>query len=182
VDVRVIAATHRNLADMVNRGEFRKDLWFRLNVFPIHLPPLRQRREDIPEIAVHIARLKARDMNLAFQPRFAPEAMDQLRSYEWPGNIRELQNIIEHRLILSGSSPLSFPDLSRFLPDGPGQSPPNEASGSFMPMDTLVADHIREALRMTDGKIYGPGGAAELLRLNPSTLQGKMRKYGIPKP
>lgn len=181
VNVRVITATHRNLAGMVDRGEFRKDLWFRLNVFPIHLPPLRDRTEDIPEMAVHIASLKAREMNLPFQPLFTPQAMGQLKAYTWPGNVRELQNIIEHRLIISGGTPLSFSDLIRFQ-TGESLTGETGAGGeSFKSMDDLISDHIREALRICGGKIYGPGGAAELLGLNPSTLKGKMRKYHIGK-
>jgi transcriptional regulator with GAF, ATPase, and Fis domain len=181
VDIRVITATHRDLANMVNQGTFRKDLWFRLNVFPIYLPPLRERLEDIPEMSAHIATLKAKEMNLPFQPRFAPEAMKQLKAYGWPGNIRELQNIIEHKLIISGSSLLSFPDLIRFQTGEPIRKKVSENSDQFKSIHDLISEHIREALRISEGKIYGPGGAAELLGLNPSTLQGKMRKYQIRK-
>ena len=180
-NIRVITATHRNLPHMINQGRFRKDLWFRLNVFPIHLPPLRERREDIPELAAHITTVKAREMNLASPPPFAAEAMGQLQAYDWPGNIRELQNIIEHRLIITGQSPLSFPDLIRFKAIKSDRDPVTTDAEPFPQIHDLITDHIQKALNITNGKIYGPGGAAELLGLNPSTLKGKMRKYHIEK-
>ncbi len=177
IDARVIAATHKNLSEMVKNGSFRSDLWFRLNVFPIHLPPLRERREDIPEMAKHFAKSKAAEMNLPFQPVFASGAMEQLRAYAWPGNIRELQNLIERSLIISGGFPLTFPELTGKKSDDydPGSS--RLGFDVFRKLDDMIVGHIQKALHLSQGKIEGHKGAADLLGLHPSTLRGKMRKY-----
>ena len=110
-NVRVIAATHRNLEQMVEKGEFREDLWYRLNVFPVHIPPLRERKQDIPELTNFFVRRKVKEMNLVEIPTIEPGSIDQLMAYHWPGNIRELQNIIERAIILSGGKPLRFTDM-----------------------------------------------------------------------
>ena len=178
IDVRFIAATNRNLQAMVEEGLFREDLWYRLNVYPIHIPPLRERLADISELTYYYASLKSKEMNLPYDVGFAPEAMDQLRAYKWPGNVRELQNVIERALIVSRGEPLSFSILTiprNKVPAGNGLMDP----GGFPTMDELIINHIRTSLVLANGKINGPGGAAELLGLNPSTLRGKMRKLGI---
>ena len=178
IDVRFIAATNRNLQAMVEEGLFREDLWYRLNVYPIHIPPLRERLADISELTYYFASLKSKEMNLYDDVGFAPEAMDQLRAYNWPGNVRELQNVIERALIVSRGEPLSFSNLTgprHKVPAGNGLMDP----GGFPTMDELIINHIRKSLVIANGKINGPGGAAELLGLNPSTLRGKMRKLGI---
>lgn len=179
VDVRVIAATHRDLADMVAKGSFRHDLWFRLNVFPIHLPPLRERKEDIPGMAAYFAGTKARDMNLSFVPSFSAGAYDLLSSYSWPGNIRELQNLIERSLITSGGAPLSFPELG--ASGGKKTFGGSVISGDddFESLDDMIRLHIRKAINKADGRIEGRGGAADLLGIHPSTLRGKMKKLGM---
>lgn len=177
IDVRVIAATHRDISEMADQGRFRSDLWFRLNVFPVHIPPLRERAGDIPLMADFFARIKAKEMNLSFRPVFAPGSFERLQSYSWPGNIRELQNIIERSLITCGGSPLTFQEFSTrpafvSFHENTGFRP-----GNFMKMDEMIAGHIKEALKLSGGKIEGTGGAADLLGLHPSTLRGKMRKY-----
>ena len=180
VDVRVIAATHRDLSQRVREGRFREDLWYRLNVFPIQLPPLRLRREDIPSLAQYFIERKAREMNLEKTPRISSEMIERLKAYNWPGNVRELQNVIERALILSRGGPLFFPE--------PGTSAPlqavarmTELSPKPRTLSAAVADHIRQTLAETGGRIAGPGGAAEILKVNPSTLRSKMKKLGIKK-
>lgn len=177
VDTRVIAATHRNLSEMVKNGNFRSDLWFRLNVFPIHLPPLRERREDIIEMAKHFAKSKAAEMNLSFQPVFTFDALNQLKAYAWPGNIRELQNLIERSLIISGGFPLTFPELTMKQSDNSPQRSSPLGFDVFDKLDDVIIGHIQKALHLSQGKVEGNKGAADLLGLNPSTLRGKMRKY-----
>lgn len=179
VDVRVIAATHRDLSEMVRQGRFRHDLWFRLNVFPIQLPLLRERIEDIPVMANFFAKSKAKEMNLSFNPVFASGVFGQLQAYSWPGNIRELQNLIERSLITCAGFPLTFPELNS---NGSGFFEYKKtvvAHENFRKMDDLIIGHIKDALRLAEGRIEGSGGASDLLGLNPSTLRGKMRKYGI---
>jgi len=178
VDVRVIAATNRDLPVMVKDGLFREDLWFRLNVFPILIPPLRQRKEDIRELAEHFAATKTSEMNLPLQPGFSQGAFEQLQAYDWPGNVRELQNIIERELILSNEKPLSFPLLGSAVHDVVDEEI-SEQVPNLLTMDELVTRHIRKNLQLSNGKINGPGGAAELLGINPSTLRSKMKKLGI---
>jgi len=176
VDVRVIAATHRNLLEMVHAGKFREDLWFRLNVFPIELPPLRQRKEDILLLVQYFMVRKARELNLPVSQSLAPGTLDRLLKYEWPGNVRELQNVVERGLIICNGQPMEIP-ASYF----PGKAVTN--SSPETPMDTLdniVKAHLRQVLAATGGRIEGPSGAAEILAVNPSTLRGKLRKYKIP--
>lgn len=177
-DVRVVAATHRNLPQMVRTGRFREDLWYRLNVFPIAIPPLRERRDDIPTLTRHFMQQHAREMGLPFQPTLSSEALDQLLDYDWPGNVRELRNVVERALILCQGRPLSFPALgvrqravSLGSPVAKGNHPTT--------FDDATAQHIRRALAATGGRIKGPGGAAELLGLAPSTLRNKMKRLGL---
>ncbi len=179
VDVRVVAATNRDIQTMVQQGKFRTDLWYRLNVFPIHIPPLRERREDIPELANYFASRQALEMNLPYVVTFAPEAMNQLKAYDWPGNIRELKNVIERALITCQGVPLSFAGLvackgGNVLP----ATFPAEL-GNFPSLNEMIAFHIRSALKLSQGRVEGKEGAAELLGLHPSTLRAKMRKHGI---
>ena len=178
IDVRIIAATNRNLAEMVKKEQFRMDLWFRINVIPIEIPPLLERKEDIPALAEYFVKQKSREMNLSYDAVLTPQAVAQLQAYAWPGNVRELQNIIERELIISQGRPLSFRDLV-----APSEQPPQDESGNtpdrFLKMDELIARHIRRALSLTNGRIAGQGGAAELLGMHPSTLRGRMRKHAI---
>ena len=178
VNVRIIAATNRNLEDMAEMGIFRKDLWFRLSVFPIHVPPLRDRKEDIPKLAEYFAEKQCTEINLPYKPVFALEAMGQLQRYHWPGNIRELKNIIERALILSRGQPMVFPDLSSSQPDMPETGLEN-AVGAFPTLNEVISEHIQKALRISKGRIEGRGGSAELLDMHPSTLRARMKKLGI---
>ena len=175
VDVRVIAATHRNLEEMAEMGRFRRDLLFRLNVFPVMIPPLRHRKVDIPPLADHFIQKIVADMGLPQVPRVAPGAVDKLVEYDWPGNVRELANVIEREIIIKPEGPLSFDSMSCMSTDGCFV-----ADLADMNLDKAVSRHIVRALRMTGGKIEGEGGAADLLGVNPRTLQSRMKKLGIP--
>ncbi|MFZ5570702.1 MAG: sigma-54 interaction domain-containing protein [Thermodesulfobacteriota bacterium] len=178
VDVRVIAATNRNLSRMMKERRFRQDLWYRLNVFPINVPPLRERKRDIPALVQYLINNKLFEMNLPFQPRLSPRAMDQLIAYDWPGNVRELQNILERALILCKGKPMSFENLVSVEPYTEDHSDSHPSDG-FPSMEEMMIRHINQSLIRSNGKIDGPGGAAELLKMNPSTLRARMKKLNI---
>ena len=178
VDVRVIAATHRDLERMVRDGRFREDLWYRLDVLPIRIPPLRLRREDIPSLVQYFIARKAREMNRASVPPITSRDLQRLQTYGWPGNVRELQNVIERALILSSGGHLSFPTLESVEGPTTTQREP-QRDQPVMTMDEAIAVHIRSVLERTRWKVAGPGGAAELLEMNPSTLRFRMGKLGI---
>ncbi len=179
LDIRIIAATNRNLFEMVANREFREDLWYRLNVFPIDIPPLRERPADIPELLHHFLRLKAKELKLPAVPSIAPGAMDMLGAYSWPGNVRELQNLVERELILFPEGPLTFEQIQHeSAPAAAGESSVDEDTADLT-LDAVTARHIRRVLEMTGGKIHGPGGAADLLGLNASTLRNRMNRLGI---
>jgi transcriptional regulator with GAF, ATPase, and Fis domain len=179
VDIRIIAATHRNLEEMVKANQFREDLWFRLNVFPIKIPPLRERKEDIPALVHHFIERKSKELRLLKLPTSSHGAIDRLMAYSWPGNVRELENVIERAMILSKNGPLTFDHLVPLSQD-------HEASVfqaqeiEPLKLDEVVSRHIQQVLKMTRGKVHGPGGAAELLGINPSTLRNRMDQLGIP--
>ena len=180
VDIRVIAATHRNLQSMVVERSFREDLWYRLSGFPIMVPPVRQRKEDVPALTRHFVTVRSRDLGIGVPPSIAPGALQRLMEYDWPGNVRELENLVERELILHRGGPLTF---STILP-GPEQKnmPPVAGNGrSLYPLnlDEANAVHITEVLSLAKGKIDGPGGAAEMLGINPSTLRSRLDKLGI---
>jgi transcriptional regulator with GAF, ATPase, and Fis domain len=179
VDIRVIAATNKNLKGMVENGRFREDLWFRLNVFPIVVPPLRDRVSDIPALVKHFVERKAAELKFAESPTLAPGAIDNLRTYHWPGNVRELENLIERSMILHRGEPLRFDDLGTPQQPTPVPQPLEERP---LDLDSVTALHVRRVLEMTGGKIHGPGGAGELLGINPNTLRSKMKRLGIPFP
>ncbi|HEU4882072.1 MAG TPA: sigma 54-interacting transcriptional regulator [Longimicrobium sp.] len=183
VDVRIVAATHRDLHTMVQARAFREDLWYRISVFPIHLPPLRERPGDIPALAGHFAwRAGQRLGGAPLVP--GPEEMEQLLAYPWPGNVRELAAVIERAVILGGGHRM---ELAAAL----GTSPAPAAAASVAPvgagpsipsiatLDEAMAEHVRRALAATRGRIEGPGGAAALLGINPHTLRARMRKLGV---
>jgi len=178
VDIRVIAATNKDLPAMVREKRFREDLWFRLNVFPITIPPLRDRPSDLPALVSHLMHRKARELRIADVPRLAPGAMDDLMAYSWPGNVRELENVLERAMILHHrGEPLAFDDL------GGSRHQDVSARGAGegqLQLDAVIANHIRHVLGMTGGTIHGPAGAGALLGVNPNTLRAKMRKLGIP--
>jgi transcriptional regulator with GAF, ATPase, and Fis domain len=179
VDIRIIAATHQNLQEMVRKKLFRADLQFRLNVFPIMIPPLRERKEDIPALINHFIEKKAQEMQVPRPPKLAPGDMNRLMAYSWPGNVRELENVVERALILSNGRPLTFTDMI-WAKDGEKEGDKTLDKTEFLSLDLVNARHIAKALQMTKGKIHGKGGAAELLDINPSTLRHRMRRLGIP--
>jgi transcriptional regulator with GAF, ATPase, and Fis domain len=177
LDIRVIAATNRDLGEMVKRQLFREDLWFRLNVFPIWIPPLRERKSDIPALLQHFIELKSRELKLTTIPSLTPGSVDSLMEYNWPGNVRELQNIVERELILNPSGPLTF---ENFSPSAAERTTLHQkSSGQMATLDEIIIQHIRQVLARTGGKIHGSDGAAEILGINASTLRNRMNKLKI---
>jgi formate hydrogenlyase transcriptional activator len=176
VDVRVIAATNRNLEEAMEDGLFRRDLFYRLSVFPIHLPPLRERREDIPALADHFLAKMADHLGREFSGIEA-ESMDRLVEYSWPGNIRELQNVIEHSAILSDNALLQVPRvlLSTHVMAGPTSSSLSHA------IESSERRLIEQALEETNGRVFGPTGAATRLGISSSTLESKIKRLRINK-
>ena len=179
LDIRVIAATNRNLEEMVKNRIFREDLWFRLNVFPILVPPLRHRKSDIPSLVQHFIDRKAKELKIATIPILGDGAIDTLMAYDWPGNVRELENVIERAMILHRDSPLRFNDLGLSSIE-PVNTAAIASKDETMELDAMVKGHIQRVLTLTEGKIHGPGGAGEILGVNPDTLRSRMRKLGIP--
>jgi transcriptional regulator with GAF, ATPase, and Fis domain len=186
VDVRIVAATHRDLARMVAEGKFREDLWYRLAVFPIVLPPLRERPEDVSELARHFAERAAARFGLPLALP-SPEDAALLKSYPWPGNVRELAAVIDRAAILGNGNRLEVAKALGVAATGPGGLSGNAVSASgpsalrpeILPLDAAIRRHIEVALAATKGRIEGPHGAALLLKINPHTLRAKMRKLGI---
>ena len=187
INVRLVAATHRNLTQMVMRKEFRSDLYYRLNVFPVVLPPLRQRCQDIPQLVSHFVEIFSRRMGKNIT-RIPQETLDAFTSYSWPGNVRELQNLIERAVIradngvlpnplpTSDESPVALTPLA--TPDKtPGKQ--NTVRGTFSDSTRAL---ILDTLQATGWLVGGPGGAAERLGLKRSTLVSKMKKLGISRP
>ena len=169
VDVRVVAATNRDLAAEVKAGRFRADLYYRLAVFPVTVPPLRERRADIPELVDHFVRhFSARHGRTV--SRVHPAALRALTAHDWPGNVRELQNLVERAVIVSDGDELAF---------DPGWLVGATAAETARTWAAQERQRILDALRAAGGRVYGPGGAAHRLGLNPTTLYGKMRKHGI---
>jgi len=171
IDVRVVAATHRPLEEMVQAGAFREDLYYRLNTFPIDLPPLRERLEDLAPLTRHLVERHARHMNRK-PPLVGDDTIAALSGYPWPGNVRELENFLERALILSPAAELELPEL----PGRRGQPLTAPPTASF---DDGVRQLLQRALDAAGGKIYGDDGAAALLGLKPTTLQGKLRRHGL---
>jgi transcriptional regulator with GAF, ATPase, and Fis domain len=164
---------------MVEKGLFRSDLHFRLNVFPIIIPPLRERLNDIPVLVNHFVEKKSRELMMAGSYELAPGSIDLLTDYSWPGNVRELENVVERALILSKDGMLHFENILHPNIIKKKSAPANETDN--LPNLNIVATaHIRQALKVSKGRINGPGGAAEILGLNPNTLRHRMRKLGIP--
>jgi transcriptional regulator with GAF, ATPase, and Fis domain len=179
LDIRVIVATHRNLESMLEEGTFRKDLYFRLMVFPILIPPLRKRRADIPALVQYFMMKKAREMGLVEIPILAPGSIERLMNYEWPGNVRELQNAVERALILCRKRPLVFDDLGEVALHSTAIVPVIGGEKDFS-LEQVTSEAIKRVMEMTGGRVGGEKGAANLLKMNPSTLRSKMRKMGIP--
>ncbi|NLX97320.1 MAG: sigma-54-dependent Fis family transcriptional regulator [Rhodopirellula sp.] len=184
VDVRIVAATHRDLSGMVRDGKFREDLWYRLAVFPVSLPKLRERTEDIPALARHFAQRAAIRFGLA--PRMpTAEDIGLLVSYAWPGNIRELAAVLDRAAILGNgerlevATALGAQNTTAPAPRREATLPPGPCNVEAMSLDEAVRLHIESALRATRGRIEGPNGAAARLKINPHTLRARMRKLQI---
>jgi len=196
VDVRVVAATNRDLAQLVADQKFRADLYYRVNVFPIHIPPLRERRDDIPLLVSHAILRYARKLGKRINA-IAKETVEVLTAYDWPGNVRELQNVIERGVILSSAAPPHMLDLGGWLPtttvpssSEPAQgqretgesSVPADSTASTQTLEDLERQHIVEVLESTGWRVSGERGAARILGLKPTTLEARMKRLGIARP
>jgi transcriptional regulator with GAF, ATPase, and Fis domain len=169
-DVRILAATNRNLLKMVQMGTFREDLYYRLNVVQIESPPLRKRREDIPELVHHFIKKYSTQSNKRFS-HIPQKAMVQISTYSFPGNVRELENLVERAVVLSSGEELNLGEIFQGVTKMP--------IGTFPSLDEIQKQHILKAIRRCGGKISGPGGAAQLLGVNNKTLYSKMKRLGI---
>jgi len=174
VNVRLIVATNRDLSQLVKERKFRQDLFFRLNVFPIDIPPLRERKEDIPLLTAYFLEIYGRKVGKKVS-KIKPETRQNFMKYSWPGNVRELQNIIEHGLVISKGESLEVPKA--YFSEKSGT---NERD-AYLPLQDYERQYIEEILKLTQGAIYGPKGAAKILGLKPSTLQSRMKKLRIQK-
>ncbi|MBF0246187.1 MAG: sigma 54-interacting transcriptional regulator [Planctomycetes bacterium] len=183
LDVRIVAATHRDLARMVREGSFREDLWYRLAVFPVLIPSLRERREDIAKLACHFAERAATRFGLPpILP--GPEDLALLCAYEWPGNVRELASVLDRAAILGDGRRLEIAKALSVAVPAPSSmrsAAPDSACapGRLPTLDQVQAEHIEKALLFTAGRIEGRRGAAEILGINPHTLRGRMRRLGM---
>jgi transcriptional regulator with GAF, ATPase, and Fis domain len=181
VDIRIISATHRDLQQMVLEKSFREDLWFRLNVFPITIPPLRHRKADIPALVKHFVQRKCREMRIRAHPTISSIQMKKLIKHDWPGNVRELENSVERALIHAfAGAPnerLIFDGISR--PHRQSQPLCPSLEQDVLTLDEVMRNHIENVLLLCNNRIDGPNGAAGRLGVNPSTLRHRMRKLGI---
>ena len=175
-DFRVIAATNKDLAAEVGKGAFRQDLYYRLNVFPIHVPPLRDRKDDIPRLFHYFVEKFAKKMGKRFRP-LPPDELRKLMEYHWPGNVRELEHFIERAVILSHGGTISFSSLKQ-----PSSGLPSDEDRPIRPLEDVEREYIRKALHATGWRVSGPKGAASLLGFKTSTLRFRMEKLGIKKP
>jgi len=190
-NVRIVAATNRDLKKAAAAGKFREDLYYRLNVFPVQVPPLRDRMDDIPLLAQHFVELSAREMKCA-KPRLTRAAVSQLHNYDWPGNVRELRNVVERAVILARGGALDFdvPLSGQAVP--PARTNPRIDSSEGSPAQTkflteaeverFERDNLVRALDAANWKISGPDSAAELMGLKPTTLLSRMTKWGLKRP
>ncbi|HUT72136.1 MAG TPA: sigma 54-interacting transcriptional regulator [Desulfatiglandales bacterium] len=173
VDVRIIAATNRNLEEEVRRGRFRDDLWYRLNIFPITMPPLRDRLDDIPLLVDFYVKKISKRMGKSIEI-IPTRVMNALQNYHWPGNVRELENVLERAVINSSGPKLRLVDELK--------KPQKDLSTAQKTLEAVEREHIVRILEQTQWKVSGKNGAAEILGLNRSTLRARMRKLGILKP
>jgi transcriptional regulator with GAF, ATPase, and Fis domain len=178
INVRIIAATNRNLEEEVEAGRFRADLYYRLNIFPISLPPLRSRREDIPVLAAHFIQKLSKKVGIKIT-KIGKYVFEQIMDYDWPGNIRELEHVIERSILLSDDNILS----KIYLPDRRqnGLARPSEEGFSIKTIEENERDHIVNVLKYCKGKVAGFAGAAKYLGIPPSTLSSKLKRLGIQK-
>jgi transcriptional regulator with GAF, ATPase, and Fis domain len=163
----------------VAENSFREDLFYRLSVFPIRIPPLRERRIDIPALIEYFMHKKAKEIGLHFIPGLVPGAMERLMEYDWPGNVRELSNAVERAMIIHEGRPLSYGDIVGIQASKEEQADQKSGEGHFS-LARAETQHIRKAMEMAGGKVEGPGGAAAILQMNPGTLRHRMRKFNIP--
>jgi transcriptional regulator with GAF, ATPase, and Fis domain len=192
IDIRIISATHKNLEQLVSEGQFRDDLYYRLGVYPIRIPPLRERKGDLPALVDYFLEKKAHEMGLRAIPVLAKDAFERLLGYHWPGNVRELANIVERALIQSDGKTVSFRDV---IPDSadvrrelsgavsgtnPQTTPQERMETGHLKLEEVEAQHIRYTMEITNGRIEGKNGAAGLLGMNPATLRYRMQKLNIP--
>ncbi|MRX41784.1 response regulator [Flavobacterium sp. LC2016-23] len=173
INVRIVAATNRSLEKEVAEGRFRLDLYYRLNVFPIELPTLKERREDIEALALYFLKKYAASSRKNVTG-ISASALEQLMQYDWPGNIRELEHLIERNVLLAKTA-----EIEKFNLPSSTSNPFPEQSGKMKSMEEMEKEHIMKALQTCDGKVSGPGGAAALLQMQPQTLYSKMKKLGI---
>ena len=182
VDVRVISSTNKNLTDLVRKNRFREDLYYRLNVYPITIPPLRHRKEDIPILVRHFFERKSKELRIHAPAPLGSETLARLKSYHWPGNVRELENWVERALIHNQGRIDAPSDNAVFVTDEavlPEVDFSLESDTAVPSLEQGIRAHISHALRQSNGKVEGPNGAAELLGMHPSTIWSKMRKLGI---
>ena len=172
VNVRVIAATNRNLEQAIDKKEFREDLFYRLNVFPIVSPPLRDRKEDIPLLVKHFCQKHEAKIGKKII-HIEPEVIDALMEYNWPGNIREVENLIERAMIISEGNTLEYGD---WLPVSKHAS---TSKNALLKLEDVEKEHIIEVLKKVNWKVSGEKGAAKMLGLNATTLEARMKKLGI---
>jgi transcriptional regulator with GAF, ATPase, and Fis domain len=180
VNVRLVTATNRDLRAEAEAGRFRQDLYYRLSVFPVELPPLRKRKEDIPLLAEHFLRASARQLGRAM-PRLTLAAMQRLQQYDWPGNVRELQHVLERAVITStgGRINVELPSSPKATRPAQAVDPEADRVRTDAEIRRLEADNIRAALKAANGKVSGPGGAAQLLGIKPTTLASRIKALGI---
>lgn len=204
INARIITATHRDLKQLVTEGKFREDLWFRLSAFPVTVPPLRERKEDIPLLLSHFLITCTKKLGIK-QPPVTPVGLENLIAYSWPGNARELYNVVEREVILSQGTPMNFESLAlraaeseepsheypSYFPEQeetfepvtsirPQNHPEAQIHIPFLTLDDMMRQHIKEALLLCHNKVEGERGAAALLGINASTLRHRMRKLDIP--
>jgi transcriptional regulator with GAF, ATPase, and Fis domain len=190
--VRIIGATNRDLKKAVAAGRFREDIYYRLHVFPIYVPPLRERRDDIPLLARHFVDLSAKELKCP-KPRLTRAAITRLQGYHWPGNVRELRNVVERAIILARGGMLNFDlPMTASPPAAPTRSAPRAAAGigpkpeppylTEAELEGRERENLLVILKKANWKIKGPNGAAELLGVKPTTLFSRMKKMGITPP
>jgi transcriptional regulator with GAF, ATPase, and Fis domain len=178
LDIRVIAATHRDMQKMVDEGDFREDLWFRINMFPISIPPLRARVTDIPLLTNYFLAKKSKELGVHPVPQIAPDGMKSLMLQSWPGNVRELENAVERALIQHRQGPLYFNQPQHLIPDTDNAFA-IKVKPEITHLDNIIRRHIIMALKATKGKISGNDGASSLLGVHPNTLRNRMIKLQI---
>ncbi len=177
IEIRIVAATNRELLKMISAGKFRSDLFYRLNVFPIHLPPLRERKEDIPLLSTHFIQKANKKMHKNIE-RLSEQSLNEMLAYHWPGNVRELEHVIERAVILSEGRTLSVPIAKESVHAIDGKAPD---TSRIKTLKELESEHILHVLRQCNGKVRGEDGAATLLDIKPTTLESRMKKLGIKK-